>query len=66
MPSPINPDDIAIHYNFISESLLQLVVLKKVDPTANTTVMLPILIQVWRKTDGTWVKLSEYEPPQSD
>lgn len=61
-----NPEDIAIHFNFINENLLQLVVLKKVDPTANITPMVPILIQVWRKIFGNWVKMSEFEPPQEN
>ncbi len=64
--SALNPDDVAIHFNFVSENLLQLVVLKKVDPTAEVTPMVPILIEVWRKIHGSWVKMSEFVPPQSD
>lgn len=63
MPSQIDPDDLVMHYNFVSETLLQLVVLKKVIPSATTTPLTPILIQVWQFTNGSWVKISEHEPP---
>lgn len=63
MSSPINPDDIAIHFNFVSETVLQLVTLRKVFPNAQMSLMVPILIQVYHKINGSWEKISEYEPP---
>lgn len=63
MSASINPDDIALHFNFVSESVLQLVTLRKVTPNSPISLMVPIWIQNFHKVNGSWVKISEYEPP---